>query len=149
MKTIIAILAGLLLASVASADDDPQQVIPAGLKMMFERPDKPLDINPVVVQAGWAIVGWRQDGRGGRVLMKKTHHGWSAYLCSGDSLKDAGTLEKLGLPADDAAALAGKLENAEAGFDSSALALFSSFEGTVMLNEASTGAAGGHEGHGP
>lgn len=97
MKKIIAILAGVLLASMASATDDPQQAIPTRLKVMFERPDKPLDIAPVVVQADWAIVGWRQDGRGGRALMKKTHHGWSIYLCSGDSLKDAWTLETIGL----------------------------------------------------
>jgi hypothetical protein len=147
MKKIIAILAGVLLASMASATDDPQQAIPARLKVMFERPDKPLDIAPVVVQADWAIVGWRQDGRGGRALLKKTHHGWSIYLCSGDSLKDTGTLETIGLSADDAAGLAAKLKDAEAGLDSSALALFSSFEGTVMMNEASNGAGGGHEGH--
>ncbi|NKK81558.1 copper uptake system-associated protein [Rhizobium leguminosarum] len=148
MKKIIAILAGVLLASMASATDDPQQAIPARLKVMFERPDKPLDITPVVVQADWAIVGWRQDGRGGRALMKKTHHGWSIYLCSGDSLKDTGTLETIGLSADDAAGLAAKLKDAEAGLDSSALALFSSFEGTVMMmDETSNSAGGGHEGH--
>ena len=62
MKKIIAILAGVLLASMASAADDPQRAIPARLKVMFERLDKPLDIAPVVVQADWAIVGWRQDG---------------------------------------------------------------------------------------
>ncbi|MBY5324671.1 MULTISPECIES: copper uptake system-associated protein [Rhizobium] len=148
MKKIIAILAGVLLASMASAADDPQQAIPARLKVMFERLDKPLDIAPVVVQADWAIVGWRQDGRGGRALMKKTHHGWSIYLCSGDSLKDAGTLETIGLSAVDAAGLAAKLKDAEAGLDSSALALFSSFEGTVTMNEASNGEGhAGHEGH--
>ncbi|WHO72713.1 copper uptake system-associated protein [Rhizobium sp. BT03] len=149
MKTIIALLACVLLASMASADDDPQQAIPARLKLMFETADKPLDLTPVVaVQADWAIVGWRQDGRGGRALMKKAHHGWNIYLCSGDSLKDAGTLEKIGLSANDAAALAAKLRDAEANIDSSTLALLSSFEGTVMLmNEASNDAGGGHEGH--
>ena len=148
MKKIIAILACLLLASTASADDDPQQAIPARLKLMFERPDKPLDIAPVVVQGDWAIVGWRQDGRGGRALMKKTNHGWSVYLCSGDSLKDAGTLEKIGLSTNDAAGLAARLKDAEAGLDSSVLALLSSFQGTVMMmNEASNGSGGGHEGH--
>nr|WP_245278009.1 copper uptake system-associated protein [Rhizobium leguminosarum] len=76
------------------------------------------------------------------------HHGWSIYLCSGDSLKDAGTLEKIGLSAHDATALAAKLKNAEANLDPSALALLSSFEGTVMMmDEASNRAAGGHEGH--
>ncbi|PDT37206.1 hypothetical protein CO671_08225 [Rhizobium sp. M10] len=149
MKTIIALLACVLFASMASADDDPQQVIPARLKLMFETADKPLELTPVVaVQADWAIVGWRQDGRGGRALLKKTHHGWSIYLCSGDSLKDAGTLQKIGLPANDAAALAAKLRDAEANIDSPTLALLSSFEGTVMMmNEASDGAGGGHEGH--
>lgn len=149
MKTIIALLACVLFASMASADDDPQQVIPARLKLMFETADKPLELTPVVaVQADWAIVGWRQDGRGGRALLKKTHHGWSIYLCSGDSLKDAGTLQKIGLSANDSAALAAKLRDAEANIDSPTLALLSSFEGTVMMmNEASNGAAGGHEGH--
>ncbi|EJT02541.1 copper uptake system-associated protein [Rhizobium sp. CCGE 510] len=148
MKKIIAVLACLLLASMASADNDPQQAIPAGLKLMFETPDKPLDIAPVVVQADWAIAGWRQDGRGGRALLKKTHHGWSIYLCSGDSLKDARTLEKIGLAANDAAGLAARLREAEAGLDPSALTLFSSFEGTVvMMNKASNGAGDGHEGH--
>ncbi|NEJ71433.1 copper uptake system-associated protein [Rhizobium phaseoli] len=148
MKKIIAVLACVLLAAMASAEDDPQQVIPARLKAMFETPDKPLDIAPVVVQADWAIASWRQDGRGGRALLKKTHHGWSIYLCSGDGLKDAGTLEKIGISANDAAGLAAKLKDAEAGLDPSALALFSSFEGTVMMmNEASNGAGGGHEVH--
>lgn len=149
MKTIIALLACVLFASMASADDDPQQVIPARLKLMFETADKPLELTPVVaVQADWAIVGWRQDGRGGRALLKKTHHGWSIYLCSGDSLRDAGTLQKIGLPANDAAALAAKLRDAEANIDSPTLALLSSFEGTaMMMNEASDGAVGGHEGH--
>lgn len=148
MKTIIALLACMLFASMASADDDPLQAIPARLKLLFETPDKPLDIAPVVVEADWAIAGWRQDGRGGRALLKKTHHGWSIYLSSGDSLKDAGTLEKIGLSANDATELAAKLKDAEAGLDPSALAVFSSFEGTVMMmNEASNGAGGGHEGH--
>ena len=80
--------------------------------------------------------------------MKKTHHGWSIYLFSGDSMKDAGTLETIGLSAVDAAGLAAKLKDAEAGLDSSALALFSSFEGTVTMNEASNGEGhAGHEGH--
>ncbi|AJC78092.1 hypothetical protein IE4803_CH00847 [Rhizobium etli bv. phaseoli str. IE4803] len=76
-----------------------------------------MDIAPVVVEADWAIAGWRQDGRGGRALLKKTHHGWSIYLSSGDSLKDAGTLEKIGLSANDATELAAKLKDAEAGLD--------------------------------
>ncbi|UWU31795.1 copper uptake system-associated protein (plasmid) [Rhizobium sp. WSM1274] len=128
--------------------DDPQQTIPKTLKTMFETADKPLTVEPVVVQADWAIAGWQQDGRGGRALLKKGHHGWRVHLCSGDGIKDAASLQKIGLSTDDAAALAAKLRDAETTIDPKVLALFASFEGTVMMaDDASAGAHAGHEGH--
>jgi len=127
----------------------PEEAIPATLKTMFERPDKPLTILPVVVGSNWAIAGWQQDGRGGRALLKKGHHGWSIFLCSGDGIKEVAALEKAGLSADDARALAADLAGAEAGLDPKVLALFASFEGTVMMaGEAGDAGQGGHEGHG-
>lgn len=127
----------------------PEEAIPATLKTMFERPDKPLTILPVVVQNDWAIAGWQQDERGGRALLKKGHHGWSVFLCSGDGIRDAAALEKAGLSADDAKALAADLAEAEARLDPKVLALFASFEGTVMMaGEAGDAGQGGHEGHG-
>lgn len=127
----------------------PEEAIPATLKTMFERPDKPLTILPVVVRNDWAIAGWQQDGRGGRALLKKGHHGWSIVLCSGDGIKEATALEKAGLSAEDARALAADLAEAEAGLDPKVLATFASFEGTVMMaGEAGGAGQGGHEGHG-
>jgi copper(I)-binding protein len=127
----------------------PEEAIPATLKTMFERPDKPLTILPVVVRNDWAIAGWQQDGRGGRALLKKGHHGWSVFLCSGDGIREAAPLEKAGLSADDAKALAADLAEAEARLDPKVLALFASFEGTVMMaGEAGDADQGGHEGHG-
>ncbi|MFC5760304.1 copper uptake system-associated protein [Rhizobium sp. GCM10022189] len=127
----------------------PQEAIPAVLKTMFERPDKPLTVLPVVVRNGFAIAGWQQDGRGGRALMKQGHHGWSLVLCSGDAIRQAAALEKAGLSAEDAAALSADLAAAEAGLDPEVLALFASFEGTVTMAAAADGAGqGGHEGHG-
>lgn len=127
----------------------PEEAIPATLKTMFERPDKPLTILPVVVRNDWAIAGWQQDGRGGRALLKKGHHGWSVFLCSGDGIRQAAALEKAGLSADDAKALAADLAEAEARLDPKVLALFASFEGTVMMvGEAGDAGQGGHEGHG-
>lgn len=128
---------------------DPLQAITARMKSMFETPEKPLTVQPVVVSNDWAIASWLQDGRGGRVLLKKSHHGWSAHLCSGDSLKDAATLETIGVPAADAAALAGQLANAEDALGANTLALFGSFEGTVVLDGGKTeeAGAGGHAGH--
>ena len=127
----------------------PEEAIPATLKTMFERPDKPLTILPVVVRNDWAIAGWQQDGRGGRALLKKGHHGWSVFLCSGDGIREAAALEKAGLSADDARALAADLADAEARLDPKVLATFASFEGTVMMAaEAGDAGQGGHEGHG-
>jgi len=127
----------------------PEEAIPATLKTMFERPDKPLTILPVVVRNDWAIAGWQQDGRGGRALLKKGHHGWSIVLCSGDGIREATALEKAGLSTEDAGALAADLAEAEAGLDPKVLATFASFEGTVMMaGEAGGVGQGGHEGHG-
>jgi hypothetical protein len=127
----------------------PEEAIPATLKTMFERPDKPLTILPVVVRNDWAIAGWQQDGRGGRALLKKGHHGWSVFLCSGDGIREAAALEKVGLSAGDAKALAADLAEAESKLDPKILALFASFEGTVLMaGEAGDAGQGGHEGHG-
>ncbi|MBB3655664.1 hypothetical protein FHX15_000863 [Rhizobium sp. BK650] len=127
----------------------PEEAIPETLKTMFETPDKPLTILPVVIRNDWAIAGWQQDGRGGRALLNKGHHGWSVFLCSGDGIRQAAALEKAGLSADDANALAADLAEAEAGLDPKILATFASFEGTVMIaGEAGGAGRGGHEGHG-
>lgn len=125
-----------------------EEAIAATLKAMFEIADKPLTVTPVVVRGDWAIAGWQQDGRGGRALLKKGHHGWSIYLCSGDGIKDTVGLEKVGLSSDDASALSAGLREAESTLDPKVLALFASFEGTVMMTKETDGTAhSGHEGH--
>ncbi|NEI73791.1 copper uptake system-associated protein [Rhizobium lusitanum] len=127
---------------------DPQSDIPATMKAMFETPEKPLAIRPIVGHGDWAVAGWVQDGRGGRALLRKSHGGWVVRLCSGDSLKDADALQKIGLTRDDAQAIAADLSIAEAKLDARTLALLSSFEGTVMMDHAdATHAGGDHAGH--
>ena len=128
---------------------DPQQLISDVLKTMFETPDKPLAIGPVTVHGLWAIAGWQQDGRGGRILLQNGEHGWRPLLCSGDAIRDAAGLEKSGVPEAEAKALADALKNAEADADPKTLQAFASFEGTVTLGAATAPAAhSGHEGHG-
>lgn len=130
-------------------EEYPLQTIPATLKTMFDRPDKPLTVGPVVVQGNWAIAGWTQDERGGRALLKKGPRGWRLHLCSGDGIRDAVSLEKIGLPADDAKALSVSLHEAEAKLDTATISLFASFEGTVVMREeaASEDGHAGHAGH--
>lgn len=124
---------------------DPQQAIPAKMKAIFETADKPLTVAPIVVQGDWAIAGWTQDGRGGRALLKKKADGWSIHLCSGDGLKQADALKTMGLSEADASALSAKLADAEARVDEKKLALFASFEGTVMVEGAKDHS--GHDAH--
>ncbi|MDR7142902.1 copper uptake system-associated protein [Rhizobium sp. BE258] len=128
---------------------DPRQLIPDVLKTMFETPEKPLAIGPVAVHGTWAIAGWQQDGRGGRILLQNGAHGWRPLLCSGDAIRETDELAKAGIPADVATALAAALKDAEAQADPKALQAFASFEGTVTLGAATASAAhSGHEGHG-
>ncbi|PDS31582.1 copper uptake system-associated protein [Rhizobium phaseoli] len=137
---------GMDMGDATTQEDE--QAIPAGLKTMFETPDKPLTVMPVVVEGDWAIAGWQQDGRGGRALLKKGQAGWSVHLCSGDSLRDAAALEKIGLSKDAATGLAAKLKQAETGLDPRVLALFATFEGTVVMDAAANDVGhSGHEGH--
>ncbi|MGE6786429.1 copper uptake system-associated protein [Ensifer adhaerens] len=131
----------------ASASGPPELAIPAKLKAMFETPDKPLSVEPVVVEGDWAIAGWAQDGRGGRALLKRKAEGWSIHLCSGDGLKDASALKTMGLAEADATAIAAKLADAEKGIAPEKLALFASFAGTVMV-EGDDAAHGKHKGDG-
>lgn len=132
--------------SMEPQSKDPELAIPAKMKVIFETADKPLTVAPVVVQGDWAIAGWTQEGRGGRALLKKKGDGWSIHLCSGDGLKQADALKTMGLSAADATALATKLAKAEANVDAKTLALFASFEGTVIVEGADD--HGGHDAHG-
>lgn len=117
------------------------------LKAMFETEGNPLAVEPVVVAGGWAIAGWTQDGKGGRALLKRKGEGWSIHLCSGDSLREAEVLTRIGISAPDANDLAHHLAEAEKSLPAETLALFASFEGTVMV-EGAEGESGHHHGHG-
>ncbi|WP_426128411.1 copper uptake system-associated protein [Pararhizobium sp. PWRC1-1] len=128
-----------------SQSADPQEAIPAKMKAIFETVDKPLTVGPVAVEGDWAVAGWTQEGRGGRALLKKKGDGWSIHLCSGDGLKQASALKSMGLSGDEASALSAKLAEAEAHVDPATLALFASFEGTVMVE--GTEDQSGHNAH--
>ncbi|WP_244316701.1 copper uptake system-associated protein [Pannonibacter tanglangensis] len=133
-------------AEPVAVTGDPQVDIPVKLKSIFESEGKPLAVAPVVVAGGWAIAGWTQDGRGGRALLKQKADGWSIHLCSGDSLKDATVLQQIGIAEHDARTLAANLASAEASIAPETLALFASFEGTVMVEGEAHGHGGGHAG---
>ena len=120
--------------SMAPQPTDDTEAIVGLLKGAFETKDSPLSVEPIVVAGDYAIAGWAQAGNGGRALLKKTAHGWAVHLCSGDGLKDAANLVKIGVPDADAATLADALATAEAKLDPALLAQFSRFDGTMMVD---------------
>ena len=59
---------------------------------------------------------------------------WRVFLCAGDALKQAETLEQTGIVAAEAEALAAKLAAAEKTVPAERLALFASFKGLVEMD---------------
>ena len=109
--------------------------IAAMQKAMFDKPDNPLTMGPIIVVGEYAVSDWAQAETGGRALLRKTGTGWGIYLCAGDGLRDAAELAKLGVPADIAAQIAERIAAAEATVDPALLRQFSMFDGTMMVDE--------------
>ncbi len=129
-------------------EEAPAAAIPRVLKTMFETSDKPLEVGPVVSDNGWAVAGWRQAGRGGRVLLQHAGHGWQVHALGGNSLKTAPGLTAAGVPAAAAQNLAEGLVGPEAALDAGAAKLLAGFEGTVVLKgDAADSGPPAHEGH--
>ena len=119
----------------AFADDDVEGIrrLMAG---MFDRPESRLSVDPIVAVDGHAIAGWSQGDMGGRALLRKAHGSWQLILCSGDPLKSADALTKMGLPVETATLLAARLAEAEAKIPAERLALFAKFDGIVMMDSS-------------
>lgn len=104
-------------------------------KAMFDTPDNPLDMGPVVISGEYAVSDWAQGEMAGRALLRKTEKGWAIHLCAGAGLKDAAELTKIGVPEDVAADLAAQLTAAEADLSAEKVARYDSFDGTMMVDE--------------
>jgi hypothetical protein len=129
----------LVLIGRAAAGPEDEATIKRLLQTTFDRPEARLVVEPVVVAGDHALAGWSQADMGGRALLRRRGGAWSLILCSGDGIKSADALRHAGVPAGDAASLAAKLSDAEAQLPKERVALFATFEGTVMMN-----ADGGH-----
>lgn len=111
------------------------------MKGQFDTPENPLTVAPVAISGEFAVASWSQDGKGGRALLKKGEAGWAIHLCTGAAAKDASNLEKMSVPAADAAVIAQTLAKDEAELGAEKIAQFDSFEGTLMIE-------GGEHAHG-
>jgi hypothetical protein len=126
---VIAILFGSA-ASAEPAEND----ISGLLHGMFDKPGVTLNVAPVVVAGDHAIADWSQGEMGGRALLRRKQQAWSLILCAGDGIKSQEALTKAGVPAGDASLLAQQLATAEGKLASNEVAMFSKFEGIMMMD---------------
>lgn len=134
-----ALLLACLLASPAARADGPDAdsaQIAHLMHHMFDRPDAPLVIDPIVTVDGYAIAGWTQGDMGGRALLRKSDAAWRVVLCSGDGLKDEAVLLQAGIADPTARQLTLRLAEAERSLDPARLAQLARFEGIVMMDES-------------
>jgi len=123
------------MAPVDASHLTDEEAIAAMQKAMFDTPEKPLEMGPIVVSGEYAVSDWAQAGAGGRALLRKTEKGWGIHLCAGASLKDAAALVTIGVPEAAAQALAAGLAAAEAALPAEEVALYDSFAGEMMVDE--------------
>ena len=116
---------------------------------MFNQPNNPLKINPIVVENDYAIAGWSQGDKGGRALLTNTNNKWTIQLCAGDALKDANFLKDSGVDTKIIPTILKKLATAEAKLDVMTLKRFSEFKEIVYISAGQNNQAHGHgKGHG-
>jgi hypothetical protein len=112
------------------------------MKAQFDTPENPLTVEPVSIEGDYAVAGWSQGGKGGRALLKMVDGSWTIHLCAGAGLRQAQLLHEAGMDMASAEKLAALVAADEAKLDPAKVALFDTFEGTVMIG------AEGHAGHG-
>jgi hypothetical protein len=124
----------LLFLSPALAQTTDDSAIAKLLHTTFDRPKAPLTIAPVVVSGNHAIAGWIQGDMGGRALLRRKGQSWELILCAGDGIKSQDALTKAGISVRDAAALERDLAAAEGKLSAQHVAMFSRFEGMLMMD---------------
>ena len=107
------------------------EMIVATMKAMFDKPDAPLTVDPVVVSGDSAVASWRQGETGGRALLARQGDQWQIVLCGGADLRSAAFLEEHGVS--DAEGLSHMFNMTEDKLGSEAVGRYSSFEGVMMI----------------
>jgi periplasmic copper chaperone A len=109
---------------------DPEAVA-AVMKAQFDTPENPLTVDPVVIEGDHALASWAQGETGGRALLERRDGVWTIVLCGGPDLRMPAFLADHGVGA--AETLSRMFNDTEDGLGPEKVALFSSFEGVVMI----------------
>ncbi|MES2194403.1 MAG: copper uptake system-associated protein [Pseudomonadota bacterium] len=136
-RLALAAVLALSISSIGSpthAADSDEISISTLLHEMFDKPGEALTVEPVMVSSDHAIAGWVQGQMGGRALLRRQQRSWSIILCAGDGIKSREALTKAGVPVADALKLESDMIAAEARLAPEKVAMFSRFEGLVVMD---------------
>lgn len=131
MKYLLCLMM-ILLSHLVRADDNAH--IEHVIKAQWETPNKPVNVEPVVIEGNYAVAGWAQGARGGRAFLRRNHNNWEVFMCGGDDLTNPTVLQQSGLSPEEANELARKLKQAEQGLSSETRKQLSIFEGVVPVD---------------
>lgn len=118
--------------AMSTPEDADKAAIVATMKAMFDKPEAPLTVDPVVVMGDAALASWAQGDMAGRALLAKVEGQWSITLCAGPDLRDAAFLAQNGVA--EADHLSMMFNAAEDAQGAAAVARFSSFDQVVMMS---------------
>ncbi|MBD9513654.1 copper uptake system-associated protein [Pseudomonas sp. PDM22] len=130
MALLFLAVASPLMAAGSDAANDITQM----MKHTWERPDAPLQVDPVTVESDYAVAGWTQGKRGGRALLQRVEGQWRVVLCAGDALRKAETLRRAGLSAQEADSLSQAIARSESSIAPERLKQFALFQGTQRMD---------------
>lgn len=126
---------------------DQEPLIRDLLMEMFDRPDAPLSVQPIVIEGNVALAGWAQDGHGGRALLRLIDSGWYVALCAGPELLEESFVQGQGLDHRAARRLVLAMRAAEGGQDGLS-DLLDSFDTVLFFDRPAHGAHGYGHSHG-
>ncbi len=132
-KSPAMIAMALMAVACAPLASNSEADIRARVKAQLEKPDAPLTVDPVAVEGAFAVADWTQGSAGGRALLQKGAKGWLLVLCGGDSLRTVQGLMRLGVPDNQAVAIAKELAREEKNVSADRLAAMARFSGEVRM----------------
>ncbi len=134
LARVMALAVTLLSAGTWAGESEDRQAIEHLMKHTWERPNAPLQVEPVTVDGDYAIAGWTQDERGGRALLRRTDGAWRVLICAGDGLLEEALLLDAGLDAGYAERLLARTREAERGLSAEHLARLALFGKPVRVD---------------
>ncbi len=102
------------------------------MKAMFDKPEAPLSVDPVVVMGDAALASWAQGDMGGRALLARKDGVWSITLCGGPDLRAPEFLAANGVK--DAEMLSQMFNAVEDEMGADKVAFSSKFPQVVMMS---------------